>query len=119
MTGLNDLPKKAQVVQLQYGNGDSVDVPQAATVLRRLRGLLFGGDQLLLRPCNSVHGFGMSKKIDVAYVNAEGVVLDVALLKPWRAHAPRRGAKAAWEAPEGTFERLGVSPGTQIRFLPA
>lgn len=96
--------------------GTELDVPFAATYLRRLRGLLLGGDTLLLHPCNSVHGFGMRRALDVAYIDQYGTVLDVAQLRPWRAHRPRRGAVAAWEAPLGRLGQLGVERGSTLRF---
>ncbi|WP_300343843.1 DUF192 domain-containing protein [Nesterenkonia sp.] len=119
MTTLNDVPGRVRSVRISSENIGTVEVPQAGTYLRRLRGLLFGGEQLLLRPCSSVHGIGMRRSLDVAYIAGDGTVLDVAALKPWRAHRPRRGAKAAWEAPEGTFAQLGLTPGALLRFQAA
>ena len=51
----------------------------ACTIFGRLRGLIgrreFDG-VLLLTPCNDVHTFGMSRAIDVAFIAADGLVLE-------------------------------------------
>ena len=93
-----------------------VEVPLAATYLRRLRGLLLGGDTLLLYPCKSVHGFGIRAVLDIAYIDQDGTVIEISQLKPWRAHLPRRSAVAAWEVPPGRLAKLGVKRGSRLRF---
>ena len=51
----------------------------ASTLPARLRGLIgrkgFTG-VLMLMPCNDIHTFGMRRPIDVAFVAADGVVID-------------------------------------------
>ncbi|WP_120002928.1 DUF192 domain-containing protein [Nesterenkonia muleiensis] len=119
MTTIKDLPKRARSVRISADDGLSVDVPHAGTFFRRLRGLLFGGDQLLLNPCASVHGIGLRRSLDVAYIAPDGKVLEVATIRPWAAHRPRRGAKVAWEAPAGKFSAMGIAAGTSLRFRAA
>ena len=54
-------------------------VEVACTLFARLRGLLGRGkdaDALLLAPCNDIHTFGMRHEIDVAFISADGVVLE-------------------------------------------
>lgn len=56
-----------------------VPVSLAVTVPSRARGLLLGGDDrgaLLLAPCRDVHTVGMSRRIDVAFIDAAGTVLE-------------------------------------------
>lgn len=113
---LKDLPTRARTISIMVDETRTYTVPQAATFLRRLTGLLRGGDILLLRPCSSVHGIGMRTTLDVAYIDSSGTVIDTAVLKPWRAHAHRRGAIAAWELPAGELARLGVVRGSRLRF---
>ena len=51
----------------------------ASSILSRLRGLLGRKecpDLLVLTPCNDVHTFGMSRAIDVAFIAADGLVLE-------------------------------------------
>ena len=51
----------------------------AATAADRARGLLLrrpDGEELVLFPCNDVHTVGMRHPIDVAFVDAAGVVLE-------------------------------------------
>lgn len=58
-------------------------------MFERLRGLkrheeAFAGT-LLLRPCHSVHTFGMCRPLDVAFVDREGTVVDsVRAVQPGR-----------------------------------
>ena len=51
----------------------------ACTMRARVRGLFghagFGG-VLLLVPCNDVHTFGMTAPLDIAFVSADGTVLE-------------------------------------------
>lgn len=54
----------------------------AATVSARLRGLLFrppswlgDGGVLMLVPCSSVHTFFMRYRLDIAFVDAAGIVV--------------------------------------------
>lgn len=119
MSKLTQVPHRSAELRVHTEGGGTVIVPYAGTYLRRLRGLLWGGDELLLQPCNSVHGFGMGKTLEVAYINSHGDVLEIVDLKPWRSHRPRRGARAAWEAPPGRFAELGVAVGMRLRFDPA
>ena len=51
----------------------------ACTLASRVRGLLGREDfrdVLMLAPCNDVHTFGMTQPIDIAFVSADGVVLE-------------------------------------------
>lgn len=57
----------------------AVPVSLAVTVPARARGLLFGGEEgraLLLAPCRDVHTVGMSRRIDVAFLDGSGTVLE-------------------------------------------
>lgn len=118
-SGFSALPRRTKLVRVSSDRGWEVEVPWAGTYLRRLVGLLFGGEMLLLHPCSSVHGFGLRSALDVAYIDRCGTVVDLARLKPWRAHRPRRGAVAVWEAPAGCLEELGLSRGDVLSFTEA
>lgn len=89
----------------------------ADTWRERLRGVL-GRDQLdgalLIRPARSVHTFGVTFTIDVAYCDAEMCVVDVVTMVPNRLGRPRLRARSVIEAPKGSFERWGVRPGDQL-----
>lgn len=118
-SGISALPRRAKRVQVGSARGWNLEVPWAGTYLRRLKGLLFGGEMLLLYPCSSVHGFGLRSELDVAYIDRDGTVVDLARLKPWRAHKPRRSAVAVWEGPAGRFEHLGLRRGDVLDFTEA
>jgi len=83
----------------------------------RRRGLL-GRDgvegALLLRPARSVHTIGMRFPIDVAFVDAELVVLAVVSMKPRRVGLPRLKARAVIEAEAGAFARWNLKVGDAL-----
>ena len=84
----------------------------------RLLGLAFlppdalpSGHALLLRPCSSIHTFGMRFPIDVAFADQGGTVLrEIRELRPGRlARCP--GASVALEARAGEVSRFLDSGG--------
>jgi uncharacterized membrane protein (UPF0127 family) len=91
----------------------------ADTTLRRMRGLLgrrelSPGDGIVLRPGWSIHTVFMLFPIDVAFVNADQVVIKVVQnLKPFRASVCR-GARDVVELAAGEAERRGLKPGDRL-----
>jgi uncharacterized membrane protein (UPF0127 family) len=91
----------------------------ADTAFRRLRGLLgrrelSPGDGIVLRPGWSVHTAFMFFPIDVAFVDADQVVVKVVEnLKPFRASLCR-GARDVVELAAGEAERRGLKPGDRL-----
>jgi len=83
----------------------------------RLKGLL-GRDVvegvLVLEQARSVHTVGMRFPIDVAFCDAEMTVIRLVTLKPWRVTRPVLRARAAIEAPAGSFDRWGVHCGDRL-----
>ncbi len=83
----------------------------------RARGLLgrsaFEG-ALVLSNCRSVHTIGMQFAIDVAYLDAEGMVVKVAHMPRNRIGVPVRKATTVVEAQAGAFERWGLRVGDQV-----
>ena len=69
---------------------------------------------LVIEPCSWVHTLGMRFALDVAYVDADGVVVKVSRLAPWRVGAPVRGSKYVIEASSGSFERWGLRVGATV-----
>lgn len=89
----------------------------AASVAARSRGLLGRSGiagALLLRPAMSVHTLGMRFALDVAYCDAELVVVDIATMVPWRFGRPRLRARSIIEAEAGTFNRWKLEPGDHL-----
>ncbi len=93
----------------------------ASSFSARSRGLL-GRDgidgALLLRPATSVHTLGMRFALDVAYCDAELVVVDVSTMVPWRLGRPRRRARSVLEAEAGAFGRWGLRAGDRLEIRP-
>lgn len=89
-------------------------VEVAGTARGRRRGLL-GRDEfdgaLLLRPCRNVHTARMRFPIDVAFCDAEGVVLRTVSLAPWRVSPWVRRSAFVIEARAGAFERWSLRVG--------
>jgi uncharacterized protein len=84
----------------------------------RLRGLL-GRDglegALLIRKARSVHTVGMRFPIDVAFCNADLVVVDMLTpMSRYRLGRPRFKARCVIEAEAGAFERWRLLPGDQL-----
>ena len=94
----------------------------ADTFWKRLRGLLGTrewpeGNAFLLRPCNSVHMFGMKYCLDVLFLDRQNIVLAaVESLAPGRLKLCR-GAKCVVELPDGTVRRTGTRCGDQLQIL--
>ncbi len=88
----------------------------------RLRGLLGRpqpgpGEGLVLRPCDSVHMFGMTYALDVIFAAADGEVLRVVRgLRPWRATLPC--ARAEWTVELRPGGADGTEQGDRLRFTP-
>lgn len=68
----------------------------------------------VLEPCRWVHTIGMKFAIDVAYLDAEGVVLKTVRMKRNRLGAPVPHARIVVEAQAGAFARWGLGVGDQI-----
>ncbi len=87
----------------------------ATTRSERRRGLL-GRDRVdgvLVLPVRSVHTFGMRIPIDVAFCDANGHVLRVSTLPPWRVATSWKAQKVV-EAASGAFAAWGVSVGSSL-----
>jgi len=92
----------------------------AGTFGTRLRGLLGTaelnkGEGLLLRPCQMVHGFGMRFSIEAVYLDGEGRVLGVYLIKPGRPGPFLCRAVQVLELPLGTVSDSATEIGDLLR----
>lgn len=89
----------------------------AASRAERRRGLLgrdgFDG-ALLIEPARSVHTFGMRFAIDVAHLDAEGVVLRTCTMPPNRVGRPVLHAHAVLEAQAGAFRSWELAAGQAL-----
>ena len=86
----------------------------ASSPRRRARGLL-GRDglsgALWLPGTRAVHTLGMRFAVDVAYCDAEGRVLEIVTMRPWRLGRPRLRARNVVEAEAGSLQRWGITVG--------
>ena len=100
--------------------GDRVRTAQ--TFLSRLVGLLgtatiAEGEGLWIVPCRSVHTLGMRYPIDVAFLDARGVVVGILEgFPPNRVGRVVRDARGALELRAGTLAATGTVPGDRLEF---
>ena len=100
--------------------GDKVRT--ARTFLSRLVGLLgttaiSDGEGLWIVPCRSVHTLGMRYPIDVAFLDARGIVVGVLEgFPPNRVGRVFRGARGALELRSGILAATGTAPGDRLEF---
>lgn len=93
----------------------SVNVTETRRERRRgLTGVVDVHTPLVIRPCSWVHGVGIRTGLDVAYVAADGTVLDILRLKPMRVAPWNRRAAFVVEAAAGSFERWGLRTGDSV-----
>ena len=99
-------------------DGDVLAAAELAdTRAARRRGLLGRTDVegvLVLRPCRQVHTFGMRMTIDVAFVDALGVIRRIVTVAPNRVTRISVGARMVLEARAGAFDVWGLRVGDQI-----
>ena len=92
-------------------------VEVAGSAKERRRGLL-GRDAFegafVLRPCRSVHTLRMRFPIDVAFCDAEGLVVRTVTLAPWRGSPWVRRAAFVIEAEAGAFDRWRLRVGDRV-----
>jgi hypothetical protein len=97
-------------------------VRTASTFLSRLAGLLgtaalAEGEGLWIVPCRSVHTLGMRYPIDVAFLDARGVVVGILEgLPPNRLGRIVRDARGALELRAGSLAATGTAPGDRLEF---
>jgi hypothetical protein len=89
----------------------------AETPLDRARG--FAGRNhhdraLLLTPLRIAHTVGVRFPLDVAYLDADLVVLSTRRMAPFRVGRPRRRVHAVLEVDAGAFERWHLRAGDRL-----
>jgi uncharacterized membrane protein (UPF0127 family) len=97
-------------------------VRTASSLLSRFVGLLgtaaiADGEGLWIVPCRGVHTLGMRYPIDVAFLDARGVVIGILTgLPPNRVGRLIRGARGALELRSGILAATGTVPGDLLEF---
>lgn len=69
---------------------------------------------IVLRPCRSVHTLGMRFPLDIAYLDADGMVIRIVRMKRHRIGLPVWKARTVIEAEAGAFGRWGLHVGDVI-----
>lgn len=108
-----------EIVNLTTGQTLAGEARLADSFFTRLRGLLGSkslpeGAGLVIKPCGSVHTFGMNYAIDVVFAAADNRVLKaVPYLAPGRL-AACAGSRYVIELPAGTAAKTGTVPGDML-----
>jgi uncharacterized protein len=93
----------------------SADV--ASTRRERRRGLLGRSSiegAIVIEPCRWIHTIGMKFPIDVAYLDADGIVVKTIQMQRFRVGIPVWNAHSVIEAEAGAFGRWGLRVGDEI-----
>jgi len=83
----------------------------------RRRGLLGRSSiegALVIEPCRWIHTIGMKFPIDVAYLDADGIVVKTIQMQRFRVGIPVWNARSVIEAEAGAFGRWGLRVGDEI-----
>jgi uncharacterized protein len=99
-------------------DGDVLAAAEVADSARARRHGLLGRDgfagALVLRPCRNVHTARMRFAIDVAFCDAEGIVLRTVTLVPWRLSPYVHRSAFVVEAEAGAFDRWRLRAGDRV-----
>lgn len=108
-----------QATDITSGKALAQRLVVAETFLSRLKGLLgrkelAPGDGLWIKPCNSVHTFGMRFPIDVVFLDRNMQVVSIVRgVRPGRA-ALHSKAASVLELPVGTLNATGTVIGNYV-----
>ena len=103
------------------GQGGLSKVFKAESAWERARGLLGRppldwGEGFWIEPCSSVHCMGMGYALDLAFVDAQGVIKKLVRdVRPWRM-ASHWGARATLEMRGGQLDRCAWQVGDRLAF---
>lgn len=109
-----------KAVDMTSGKVLAPDLAVADTLWGRIKGLLGRSDLpagagLWIKPCNSVHTFGMKFTIDVLFIDKQKRVVGVAKdLRPNRISRIYSRASSVIELPAGTIAAADTATGNRI-----
>jgi uncharacterized protein len=101
----------------------ALNLSVADTLFARMKGLLGrrslpSGEGLWIKPCNSVHTFGMQFPIDVVFLDKEKRVVGLAkTLRPNRISRLYYEASSVIELPAGTIDASDTVTGDHIEVV--
>ena len=112
------------IINATNGRNLSSQAKLTTNYWQRMRGLLGTqslqeGHGLVIDHCYSVHTFGMTYAIDVAFITRNLLILhEIHSMKPCRISRLVMRSYAVIELPAGTLLRSDTSVGDQLRFEP-
>jgi uncharacterized membrane protein (UPF0127 family) len=101
----------------------AVNVTVADNLFTRMKGLLgksemMSGEALWIKPCMSVHTFGMKFPIDIIFLDKKNKVVSfINNIKPNRMTRLYFGAASALELPAGITKATEIEVGDKIEIL--
>jgi len=113
------LPSGGGLIEARTGRVVATRAVLAARWWEQLRGRIGRGAELSdaalgLPGCRQIHTAFLSEPLDLAFCAADGTVLRVLTLTPWRVSPWVRGATIAWETRAGLLAGA-VVPGDVLR----
>ncbi|MFZ3577022.1 DUF192 domain-containing protein [Virgibacillus sp. DJP39] len=112
-----------KLVNLSNEEEIAVNVNQAYSFFKRLRGLMFTdkldlGTGMHIKPCQSVHTFFMNYSIDIIYLNAANIVVAIdEALTPGKVGSRYADAVSVIELPAGTVSHTRTEIGNEVEFV--
>ena len=108
-----------EVVNITKGKVLAAEARIADSFFTRLRGLLgtgslLAGEGLVIRPCNSIHTFGMSYPIDVVFAGSDNRVLKTVTCIGAGRLSMCRGSRYVVELPVGALLRTDTQVGDYL-----
>ena len=93
----------------------NIEIECANTFFKRFIGLMFRKNinkPILIKLKNpenkyssSIHSFFMLKSIDIYFIDKNHVIFEIANLKPWKIHIPKKEAKYVLEVEENSIKK--------------
>ena len=105
---------------IRNGKQLAVNVTVADNLFKRMKGLLgksemLSGEALWIKPCMSVHTFGMKFPIDIIFLDKKNKVVSfINNMKPNRLTPLYFSAASALELPAGAIEKRDLNVGDEI-----
>lgn len=99
----------------------------ADTFFSRFKGLMFKKKLdyvLVLKPAHmkskrasAIHTCFMRIAIDIVFLDENKEVFEIATLKPWKFHSPKKGASYILEMKKGSVEKYKIAIGDKLDFV--
>jgi len=121
------IAKNKTILIKEENNQKIANVKFADTFFSRLKGLMFKKDLdyvLVLKPnkinnkrSSAMHTCFMRINIDIVFLDENKKVFEIATLKPWKLHTPKKEASYILEMREGSIKKYEIAIGDKLNFV--